>query len=361
MTALSVLDLVPVRSDQTTGDALAASLALARTADALGLTRFWVAEHHNMPAVAATNPPVLMAMVASATDRIRVGSGGVMLPNHAPLVVAEQLALLEAAFPGRVDLGLGRAPGSDPVTSHVLRRGAREEGVDTFPDDVATLATLLGPEGVGVRLGDRTYELRATPRATSVPQVWLLGSSLYSARLAAELGLPYVFAHHFAGRGVNEATALYRREFRPSEALDAPRTILVANAAVAPTPAEARRLVLPQARSMWRLRGGQTLEPQELVEDAEAAPLPVTATGLLDEVTASWVVGTPEQAAAELASLAAGIGADEVMVQPVSGAFRGTDPRRSPERESTLRLLAEALGVTPATPAGAATPALADA
>ncbi|GIG28427.1 LLM class flavin-dependent oxidoreductase [Cellulomonas marina] len=347
MTALSVLDLVPVRSDQSTGDAVAASLALARTADALGVTRYWVAEHHNMPAVAATNPPVLIGLIASATRHLRVGSGGVMLPNHAPLVVAEQLALLEAAFPGRIDLGLGRAPGSDPVTSHVLRRGVRDDGVDTFPDDVATLQALLGPDGVEVRLGERTYGLRATPRATSAPQLWLLGSSMYSAQLAASLGLPYVFAHHFAGRGVDEAVALYRREFRPSEALDAPRTVLVANAAVAATEAEARRLVLPQARSMFRLRSGLSLEPQELVEDAEAAPLPVTASGLLDDLTAAWVVGTPEAAAAELVRLADRIGADEVMVQPVTGEVRGTDPRRSPHREETLRLLAAALGTVP--------------
>lgn len=343
MTAISVLDLVPVRSDQTTADAVAATLALARVADEVGARRYWVAEHHNMPAVAATNAPLLMSLIAAATSHVRVGSGGVMLPNHSPLVVAEQVALLEAAYPGRVDVGIGRAPGSDPVTSHLLRRGASGDGVDTFDDDVAALAALVRPEGVEVRVGSTAYPLRATPRATSAPQLWLLGSSTYSAQLAGRLGLPYVFAHHFAGRGTSEAVALYRSTFQPSEELPEPRTIAVANVAVAPTADEARRLVLPQVRTMWRLRSGQQLEAQELVEDAESAPLPATADEALAALTASWVVGDPASAAAELRDLAGRIGADEVMVAPVAGAVRGTPADASPAREQTLRLLADAL------------------
>ena len=339
MPALSVLDLIPVRTDQTTGDALAATLSLARTADELGLTRYWVAEHHNMPAVASTNPPVLMAMIAAATARIRVGSGGVMLPNHSPLVIAEQLALLEAAHPGRIDLGLGRAPGSDPVTGHLLRRGTTTDGVDTFPDDVATLQALLGTKPVSVAVGARTYDLRATPQATSAAQIWLLGSSMYSAQLAAELGLPYVFAHHFAGRGTDEAIALYRRTFRPSDTLAEPRTIAVANVVVAPTAHEAARLALPNARSMWRLRSGQGLSAQELVEDAEAA----APTPSLDELTAAWIVGTPDEAATQVSLLAERLGTDELMVSPVAGALAGSPADRSPAREETLRLLAGAL------------------
>ena len=189
--ALSVLDLVPVRSDQGTGDALAASRSLARTADAAGYTRYWVAEHHNMPAVAATNPPVLIAMLAAATERIRVGSGGVMLPNHEPLVVAEQFALLEAAYPGRIDLGIGRAPGTDPLTRYVLRGGssaAADDAVTRFPEYVDDIITLMHPDGVEMTVGGRRQPLRATPRSASVPTVWLLGSSDYSARLAASRG-----------------------------------------------------------------------------------------------------------------------------------------------------------------------------
>ena len=175
--ALSVLDLVPVRADQSTGDALAATVSLARSADDLGYRRYWLAEHHNMPAVAATNPAVLSAMVAGATERIRVGSGGVMLPNHAPLVVAEQFALLEAAHPGRIDLGIGRAPGSDPVTSWALRHGGggvEADAVSHFPEYVQNVVAMMDPSGVGLDLGGRQYVLHATPRSTSVPAVWLL-------------------------------------------------------------------------------------------------------------------------------------------------------------------------------------------
>src|SRR5689334_21438953 len=175
---LSVLDLVPVRSDQKTGDALAATRGLAQAADRAGYHRYWLAEHHNMPAVAATNPPLLIALVAAATSRIRVGSGGVMLPNHAPLVVAEQFALLEAAYPGRIDLGIGRAPGTDPVTSYALRHGAggvTDDAVEHFPSYVDNILTMMSPGGAGLQVNGRMHPLNATPHASSVASVWLLG------------------------------------------------------------------------------------------------------------------------------------------------------------------------------------------
>jgi luciferase family oxidoreductase group 1 len=341
---LSALDLVPVRSDQTTGDAIRASLALARTADAAGYERYWVAEHHNMPAVAATNPPVLIAMIAAATERIRVGSGGVMLPNHAPLVVAEQFALLEAAHPGRIDLGIGRAPGTDPVTRYVLRSGATDEDVvSRFGDYVQNVAALMARDGAGLDLRGETFELRATPHAVSVPTLWLLGSSDYSARLAAELGLPYVFAHHFSGQGTAEALRLYRDAFRPSATLDAPRTFLTVNAAVAETAEEAERLALPQLQAMVALRTGGALRPQRLVEEAEADPVPPAHQGLQAAMRERWVVGDPKQAAEQLRELAATYDVDEVMVHPVAGALTGTAADASPAREDTLRLLADAI------------------
>ncbi len=339
---LSVLDLVPVRSDQTTADAVAASIELARTADDLGYTRYWVAEHHNMPAVAATNPPVLIAVLAGATRRIRVGSGGVMLPNHAPLVVAEQFALLEASFPGRIDLGVGRAPGSDPVTSHVLRQG-RNELADTFPDDLTALALMLQPEGVQLSLGGRTYGLTATPNASGAPPVWLLGSSTYSADLAASLGLPYVFAHHFGGGQTLAALARYREQFQPSAETPAPTTIAVVNAVVAATEEEAVRASLPQRRAMWRLRTGQSLAPQEWIEDAEEDPLSAEDQAVADDFARSWFVGTPESVATGVRALAGEFGTDEVMVSPIAGAHRGTPAEEGPGREQTLRLLAKAL------------------
>ncbi|GIL35096.1 LLM class flavin-dependent oxidoreductase [Phycicoccus sp. DTK01] len=343
---LSVLDLAPVRSDQSTADALAATRALARVADEHGYHRYWLAEHHNMPAVAATNPPVLAAMVAAATERIRVGSGGVMLPNHAPLVVAEQFALLEAAFPGRVDLGLGRAPGTDPVTAWALRSGGggvEADAAERFPDHVDTVLAMMSPDGVGIRLPSGEHVLRATPRATSVPTVWLLGSSDFSARLAASRGLPYVFAHHFSGRGTAEALALYRSQYQPSEAHPEPRTLLTVNVVVAPTAEEAQRLALPNVRSMVALRTGQRLAAQLLVEEAEALEVPPAHEALGAEMVGRWVVGAPDEAAAQVRDLAQTFGVDEVMVHPVAGAVAGTPADRAPAREETLRLLADAL------------------
>jgi luciferase family oxidoreductase group 1 len=339
---LSVLDLAPVRTDQATADAVQATLSLARTADGLGYERYWLAEHHNMPAVAATNPPVLIGLVAGATSRIRVGSGGVMLPNHAPLVVAEQFALLEAAFPGRIDLGIGRAPGSDPVTSFALRHGAggvSDEAVTRFPEYVDNVLAMMEPAGVGLAVQGRTYPLKATPLARSVPTIWLLGSSDYSARLAAEKGMPYVFAHHFSGNGTAEALALYRSRFQPSEQLAEPRTFLTVNAVVAATEEEAARLALPQLQAMLALRTGGELRPQRLAEEAEKVELPQAHLDLMEQMASRWVIGAPDRARARIAELAAAYDVDEVMVHPVAGAWTGTEPGRSPAREETLRLL----------------------
>jgi luciferase family oxidoreductase group 1 len=335
-----------VRSDQTTADAVAATRSLAQRADAVGYRRYWLAEHHNMPAVAATNPPVLIALVAGATSRIRVGSGGVMLPNHAPLVVAEQFALLEAAYPGRIDLGIGRAPGSDPVTSYALRHGAGgvdDRAVARFPEYVDNVIAMMSPDGVGLEVAGRMHPLNATPRATGRPPVWLLGSSDYSARLAADRGLPYVFAHHFSGNGTAEALELYRSGFRASESLAAPQTFLTVNAAVAETREEAERLALPQLQAMVALRTGGPLRPQRLVEEAEAEPLADAHLSLVEAMRRRWVIGTPADAASRIRALAEEFDVDEVMVHPVAGALAGTPADASPAREHTVELLAEEL------------------
>ena len=343
---LSVLDLVPVRADQTSSDALRAALSLARVADDLGFHRYWVAEHHNMPAVAATNPPVLIAMLAGATRQIRVGSGGVMLPNHAPLVVAEQFGLLEAAYPGRIDLGIGRAPGSDPVTGWALRHGAGgvdDQAVNRFPEYVDNVIAMLEPEGVGLQLRDGMHSLRATPVATSVPPVWLLGSSDYSARLAGEKGLPYVFAHHFSGNGTAEALALYRDGFHASDRATEPTTFLTVNVVVAETDQEAERLALPQLQAMVALRTGGPLVPQPLVEDAEAAGVPEAHADLVAAMRRRWLVGSAATVAEQVRDLAATYAVDEVMLNPVAGAWVGTAADAAPAREESLRLLAKAV------------------
>ncbi|MGE0218396.1 LLM class flavin-dependent oxidoreductase [Mycolicibacterium sp.] len=346
---LSVLDLVPVRSDQSTSDAIAASTRLAQTADRLGYTRYWVAEHHNMPSVAATSPPVLIAHLAAHTSALRLGSGGVMLPNHAPLAVAEQFALLEAAHPGRIDLGIGRAPGSDPVTSMALRgaAGRDDRDVEAFPDYLDDVVALMSARGVRVQLPRdlmrENYVLKATPAAVTEPKLWLLGSSMYSARLAAAKGLPYVFAHHFAGQGTIEALRYYRENFAPSDLASEPVTFLTVNAVVAETRDEALRLILPNLQMMGRLRTGQPLGALDLVEDAEAHQLGPRVQAIIDEGRRQAVVGSPADAVEQARALAEKFDVDEMMIHPVASAYRGTDPATSPAREATLELLAKEL------------------
>ena len=346
---LSVLDLVPVRTDQSTSDALAATTQLAQTADRLGYTRYWLAEHHNMPAVAATSPPVLIAHLATQTSQLRLGSGGVMLPNHAPLAVAEQFALLEAAHPGRIDLGIGRAPGSDPVTSLALRgaAGRDERDIEAFPEYLDDVVALMSARGVRVPLPRdlmrENYILKATPAAVTEPKLWLLGSSMYSAHLAAAKGLPYVFAHHFSGQGTAEALEVYRSEFRPGTLASEPVTFLTVNAVVAETHDEAMALILPNLQMMGRLRTGQPLAALDLIEDAERQVLSPQAQRVVESGLRRAVVGTPTEAADQVRALADEFGVDEVMVNPVASARRGTDPASAPARDKTLELLAKEL------------------
>lgn len=341
---LSVLDLIPVRSNQTSADAMAASIELAKVADGLGFERFWVAEHHNMPAVASTNPAVLIGILAANTSRIRVGSGGVMLPNHSPLVVAEQFAILEAAFPGRIDLGLGRAPGSDPVITSLLRSSGTTSDVDAFERNVQDIQTLLDADGASLQLpSGRVYGLSATPKAASVPAAWLLGSSEFSARLAAKLGMPYVFAHHFSGEGTKRIVDLYRDGFVPAREGDAPTTFLTLNVSVAATVAEARAAALPSLQQMARLRSGQALGPLATIEEAAATETAPAQQQLIDHMLERWVIDAPEAAARRIRILAAEIGVDEVMLVPGLSAHDSDAPASSPGRVEALRLLAAEL------------------
>ncbi|BDZ55265.1 LLM class flavin-dependent oxidoreductase [Agromyces marinus] len=341
---LSVLDLVPVHSGQSSAQALAASVALAQAADRLGFTRYWFAEHHNMPSVASTTPPVLVAAIAARTQGIRVGSGGVMLPNHAPLVVAEQFAALEALAPGRIDLGIGRAPGSDPVITQLLRMSGPTADVDRFPEHVADILSLLSAEGATLRLtSGREYPIQATPVAASVPEVWLLGSSDYSARLAAELGLPYVFANHFSGEGLERALELYRTGFRANERHREPQTILTLNAVVAESADEASALALPNLRAMARLRLNRPMRVLETVEEALDAPRDGDVDEVIARMRVGWVVDEADAAAGRVRDLASRHGIDEVMIAPVAGSRAGGPADAAPGRERTLELLAGAL------------------
>jgi luciferase family oxidoreductase group 1 len=326
---LSVLELAIVTDGGSTADALAGATEVARAADRLGYERFWVAEHHNMPSVASTSPPVLMAHLAGATERIRIGSGGVMLPNHAPLVVAEQLAAIEALHPGRVDLGIGRAPGTDARTAMALRR-TDDLGAEDFPRDLLDLMGLLGDPRPEHRGDGALWEhFRATPAATTSPQILLLGSSGYSAQLAGLLGLRFVFAHHFDTGGTMQAAELYRSSFRPSAELAEPHLIITANVLVAETAEEAERQALPGQLMTYGIRTGRfepMLSPERAAEHPQA--------GAARHVRSNRVVGTPDRAVERLDDLVAESGAAELMVSTVA---HGTAAR-----VRSLELLADA-------------------
>ena len=340
--SLSVLDLIPVRTGQTSADAVAATVELAQRADELGYTRYWLAEHHNMPSVASTTPPILIGVLAAKTKRIKVGSGGVMLPNHAPFVIAEQFAALEASAPGRIDLGIGRAPGSDPVISALLQSTGHNSDVDKFPSHIRDVLALLGPDGAALTLANQQqYEIRATPAASERPDVWLLGSSDYSASLAAKLGLPYVFAHHFSGEGTARALGIYRSEFQPSEWLDAPRTLLTVNVVVGETAEEASALALPNLQNMAKLRTGQPLTALETVEAGADQRMTMQQNNIIESMRERWIIDAPEQAAARVRELADRFEVDEVMVSPGASAHDASPINSSPERVKTLEYLAE--------------------
>lgn len=332
-----MLDLVHVRSGQSSADAIAATRSLARLADRLGYTRYWIAEHHNMPASAATSPPVLIGMLAAITERIRLGSGGVLLPNHASLVLAEQFALLEAAFPGRIDLGVGRASGTDPLTSRALG------DVGGTLDD---LLTLLSAGGAQVPDTGRRQLPRATPAAASTPSAWLLGASTGSARTAAEHGMPYVFGHHLGVPGAGSALREYRSAFRPSPGRPEPRTLLPVRAAVAETSDEAYRAALPWLVVMLGLSTGQPQRPVPTIEEAAKIRLSRVQRETVDRMAAQYVIGDPDQARGRITELASEYEVDEVMIHPIASAPDGADPGRAPGHEQTLRLLAET-GMSP--------------
>ena len=324
--ALSVLDLSVLNDGQSSGDALRTTAALAQAADRLGYTRFWVAEHHNMPSVACTSPTVLMAHLAATTQHIHVGSGGVMLPNHAPLVVAEQFALLESLHPGRVDVGVGRAPGSDQRTAMALRRSRDLLGADDFPRDLLDLMGLLGdPRGEH----GLWQHFHATPAASSVPQVYLLGSSGYSAQLAAHLGLPFGFAHHFDMGGTLEASERYRREFRPSAALAEPYLIITANVLAADTTDDAEWHALPARLTSLGRRTGRFIR---LPSPHDASVHPDIAEA--NRLPTSRIVGATADVVVELHALAERTGAQELMVTSVAYDLDA--------RVRSLELLAEA-------------------
>lgn len=305
MTTLSVLDLSPVTEGSTAAQSLRNTLDLAQHAEKLGFHRYWLAEHHNMPGIASAATSVVIAHVAAGTSTIRVGAGGIMLPNHAPLVIAEQFGTLAALHPGRIDLGIGRAPGTDMLTARALRRNL-EASVDNFPQDVVELMGYFEPATPEQRL-------RAVPGEGEEVEVWVLGSSLYGAQLAAMLGLPYAFASHFAPAELDRALEIYRARFQPSERLAKPHAMLGVNIVAAETDHEAKLLFTSVQQAFVNLRSGRPGRLPAPVEGYERDLDPV-ARQMLAQTLSCAIVGSRDTVRSGLAAFIARTGADELMV-----------------------------------------------
>jgi luciferase family oxidoreductase group 1 len=301
---VSVLDLAPVPEGATAAEALANTLALARRAESLGFARYWLAEHHNMEGIASAATAVVIGAVAAATRRIRVGAGGIMLPNHAPLTVAEAFGTLATLHPDRIDLGVGRAPGTDGATAKALRRYFA--AADRFPQDVVELIRYLDPPEPG-------QAVRAVPGAGTRVPVWILGSSLFGAQLAAQLGLPYAFASHFAPAAVEQALAIYRETFQPSDRLDRPRVMLAANVFAAETDEQGRRLRTSMQQAFANLRAGRPGRLPRPVDDIAALYDRHTLAGIDAALTFS-ATGSPATVRDELGAIVAAFRPDELIL-----------------------------------------------
>jgi luciferase family oxidoreductase group 1 len=305
MVPFSLLDLAPIHDGGTPTEALQRSLAAAQLAEKLGYRRYWVAEHHNMPGIASAATAVVIGHLAAGTKTIRVGSGGVMLPNHAPLVIAEQFGTLAALFPGRIDLGLGRAPGTDQLTARALRRG-RGDSADMFPQDVVELQAYFQPTRPG-------QAVQAVPGAGQHVPVWLLGSSLFSARLAAHLGLPFAFASHFAPDLLDEALALYRNDFRPSPALERSCALAAIGVYAADSDRAAQRLFTSQQQAFLNLRRGAPGPLPAPVDDMDGLWTPAE-KAMIDAAFREAVVGAPDTVHEGIAAFVRRTNVDELMV-----------------------------------------------
>ena len=305
MIPLSVLDLSPVPEGSDAGQSLRNTLELAQQAEKLGFTRYWLAEHHNMPGIASAATSVVIGHVAAGTSTIRVGAGGIMLPNHSPLVIAEQFGTLASLFPGRIDLGLGRAPGTDQLTAHALRRNL-ESSANDFPRDVVELLNYFKP-------ADPAQRVQAVPGAGLNVPVWILGSSLFGAQLAAMLGLPYGFASHFAPADMERAVELYRERFEPSEYLQKPYVMLGLNVIAADTDEEAHHLFTSQLQAFVNLRSGRPGKLPAPVEGYQEQ-LDPSAQALVRQMLSCRVVGGPETVDKGIREFAERTGADELMV-----------------------------------------------
>jgi len=319
---LSVLDQSPIRKDGSAAEAVAETIALAKACETLGYHRYWLAEHHNTSSFAGSAPEVLIARVAAETSRMRVGSGGVMLMHYSPLKVAEQFRMLEVLAPGRIDLGIGRAPGADERTTRALQAGPESWGIDAFPSQVHLIQQYLDDAaGIAPIPADHPYRgIHAMPRGDTRPELWLLGSGVHSAVFAAELGLPFSHAHFISPEGSEEACAAYRERFKPSSWCEAPRLSMGVSALAAGTEEEARRL--SASRNLWVVRL-YTGRPIQFPSPEEALDYPYTEQEqrLLAGIEARSIVGTPEAVKERLTKLAERHGAEELVVVTITYDF----------------------------------------
>ena len=304
MTQFSVLDLVPVREGGSVAEAFAASTALAKKAEELGCKRIWVAEHHAMDGIAGGATSVVLAHIGNATDTIRIGAGGSMLPNHTPFQIAEQCGTLDALFPGRVDLGLGRAPGAGPELQRALRKNLAQAS-EYFPNDVIELRALL--------TGDVDLPIAATPGLGAKVQMWMLGSSLFGAQLAAKLGMPYAFAAHFAPDHLDEALQVYRRQYEPSEAFPKPHVMVAMNVFAAETSEEAQRIASSQQQAFVALRNGKPTRLAPPVKDY-LSTLAAPSRAMLAHVGQAAAVGTRREVRATIDAFVERTQADEILL-----------------------------------------------
>ncbi|MBB4349360.1 MsnO8 family LLM class oxidoreductase [Aliirhizobium cellulosilyticum] len=336
---LSILDIGPIRSNQSAAECFNSMLEVARLGDRLGYHRYWLAEHHNVAAVAASHTSVFAPVIGANTNYIRIG-GCVLLAHYPPFLVAEQMGIVEACFPGRVDLGIGRSSGADWATSSLLRGGRETTSEEGYVNDLTNLLALTRREGVSVEQNGLSYHFNAVPNADSAPSPWILGTSMYSAQLAAELGLPYAFGYHIRAEGAKEAIALYKARFKPSSFLTEPKVLVSAIVVVGETDEEAQRLSLPQLHFMCAFRSGEPVQSQMLVEEADDVDFPSRYDGLVAMFRKSWIIGSPDRAAEGVATLAAELGVSEIMINTVTAAYRSQPADRSPNREFTLEALA---------------------
>src|ERR1700694_2293118 len=332
---LSVLDLSPVDAGSSSGQALQNTIELARLADRLGYTRYWLAEHHNTSLLASSTPEIMIGHVAQATERIRVGSGGVMLPNHSPLKVAETFRVLEALHPGRIDLGIGRAPGTDPRTALAWRRSREALGADDFPEQLAELLAFSG-EGEGFP-GDHPFRtVQAIPTDVHLPPIWLLGSSDYSAQAAATLGVGFAFAHHINPNFAVPAIQIYRALFEPSEWLKESKVIVTTSVVCADTDERAEELTSSMALAWVRMRSGRSA-PLPSPEEAKAYHYTAAEQAIAREYRGRQTVGRLEVVREKLLNLMKETGADELMISSIVYGYEN--------RARTYELLAEAFGL----------------